>query len=84
MLSFSYSSFLALAFIPPVHIFFSGIRPDIAILADAAAYFISGWFMHTFIMSPLSNKAASRWSGALVTLCAALTAAGICFLFSAA
>lgn len=83
MLSFSYASFLAIAFLPPAHIFIEWLRPDIAILCDAAAFFLCGWFMHNFIINPFS-KAALFWRSSYITISsAALTATGIYFLFNA-
>ena len=82
LLSFSYSSFLAIVFLPPVRMFFGDMRPDTAILADAAAYFACALLIHLFIIGSMSAPAAScrRYSYVLVN--AALTAAGICFLFA--
>jgi hypothetical protein len=82
MLSFSYASFLAITFLPSASIFFSGIRPDTAILVDAAAYFIWALLIHFFIMCSFSKLAASVWSFSYAVLNAVLTAAGICFLFT--
>ena len=81
LLSFSYSSFLAIAFLPPARIFFTGLRPDTAILADAAAYFVCAFLIHTFIMGPLSGLAASRRRYSYAAVNAALTAAGMFFMF---
>lgn len=83
ILSFSYASFLSIAFLPPAHVLFSGIRPDIAILCDTASYFLYGWFIHTFIMNTFSTV-TSLWRNSLLTSNVALTAAGIYILFSAA
>jgi len=81
MLSFSYASFLAIAFLPPARMFFS-VSPDIAIIIDVAAYFMFSWYIHVFIMGSLSKHAASFWCYSYAALNAALTAAGIYFLFS--
>ena len=84
LLSFSYSSFLAIVFLPPVRIFFYELRPDTAILADAAAYFACAFLIHAFIMGSLSRRAFSCWRYSYVIALdnAGLTAAGIFFLFA--
>jgi hypothetical protein len=83
MLSFSYASFLAIAFLPPIHMLFHGIRPDTAIIIDAAAYFIWALLIHILTVDLFSKPAASAWGRYYAILNAALTAAGICFLFTA-
>ena len=84
MLSFSYSSFLVIAFLPPARIFFPGIIPKTAIIIDAAAYFMWALLVHIFIMDTFSKQAASAWSYSYAAINTALTAAGICFLFTIA
>jgi hypothetical protein len=83
LLSFSYSSFLAIAFLPPVRAFFTGIRPERAILTDAAGYFLWALVIHSFVMWNLSYAAAAYWGRIYAAVNAALTAAGIYFLFAA-
>ncbi|MCL1941436.1 MAG: hypothetical protein FWG09_05790, partial [Synergistaceae bacterium] len=85
MLSFSYSSFLAIVFLPPARMFFFGaITPGAAIVADAAGYFIWALIIHIFVMDSFSELAVSARRYAYVALNAALTAAGVYFLFAAA
>ena len=81
LLSFSYSSFLTIAFLPPARMFFTGLRPRTAILADAAAYFVCAFLIHALIVGSLSRWAVSRWNYSYAAVNAALTAAGILFLF---
>ena len=82
LLSFSYSSFLAIAFLPPARMLFTGLSPEIAIQADAAASFVCAFLIHTFIMGSLSGLAASHWRYSHAAVNAALTAAGMFFLFA--
>ena len=81
LLSFSYSSFLAIAFLPPARTFFIGLSPETAILTDAAAYFVCAFLIHAFVMGSLSRLAASRRNYSHIAVNAAITAAGIFFLF---
>jgi hypothetical protein len=84
LLSFSYSSFLAIAFLPPARVFIHGLKPGNAIIADAAAYFIFALLIHRFIMGmgSLRELAVSCRRYSYNAANAALTAAGIFFLFS--
>ena len=84
LLSFSYASFVAIAFLPPVHMFMKGTRPDIAIIATTAVSFICSWLIHNFIYKLLSNHAAALWRRSYSIANSVLTLAGIYFLFSAA
>jgi hypothetical protein len=83
LMSFSYSSFLAIAFLPPTRAFFPGMRPERAILTDAAGYFLWALVMHSFVMWHLSYAASAYWGRIYAAVNVALTAAGIYFLFAA-
>jgi hypothetical protein len=83
MLSFSYSAFLALSFLPPAHLFFEKMQPRAAIMADAAAYFAQAELIHVFVMGYVSQTASSRWTYPYAVINAALSGTGIYFLFSA-
>jgi hypothetical protein len=82
LMSFSYSSFMALAFLPPARAFFAGLSPRAAILADAAAYFAAAWLVHSLVMRFIALLAAPRWKYSYAAVNAAVTGAGIYFLFS--
>jgi hypothetical protein len=83
LMSFSYSSFLALAFLPPARLFFGGLSPRTAILADAAAYFVEAEFIHSLIMRFMALLVAPHWKYPYAAVNAAITGTGIYFLFSA-
>lgn len=82
MLSFSYSSFLAIAFLPPARMLFHGIMPRTAIIIDTGAYFLLALLIHIFIMGSFSESLTFvRRYYLYVVSNAALTIAGIFFLF---
>jgi hypothetical protein len=82
LLSFSYSSLLAIAFLPPARVFLSGLKPGSAIMADAAAYFAAAMVIHAYVMGCLSPVASAYWGRRYAAANAALTAAGIYFLLA--
>jgi hypothetical protein len=82
-LSFSYSAFIVIVFLPPVHVFLKPLEPRGAILADAAEYAALSFAVHHFIMTPFSDYFAPRWKYGYLAVNAGITLAGIAFLFSA-
>jgi len=82
MLSFSYASFLAIAFLPPARISFSGIRPDTAILIDSATYFVLAWLIHVIIIGKLSELTSSIWCRSYIIINTVLTIVGSFLLFT--
>ena|GEM_PF-3103425 len=84
LLSFSYASFLAIAFLPPAHMFIKGIRPDMAIIVSVAVSFICSWFIHAFVMNSFSYFTSIHWRRSYIIANSVLTAAGVYFMFSVA
>jgi hypothetical protein len=82
LLSFSYSSFLAIVFLPPARVFWPALLPGDAILFDAAAYALEALLIHAFIMGYLPALLDSRRKYQYAIANAILTAAGICFLYA--
>jgi hypothetical protein len=81
LLSFSYSAFISMAFLPPMRVFLRPLPPDGAIFADAAAYMAFAFAIHHFIMKPFSEYLAPRRKRLMAAINAALTLAGMIFLF---
>jgi hypothetical protein len=83
LLSFSYSAFISMAFLPPIHVFLRSLRPRGALFADAAVYLASAFVIHHFVMKPFSEYLAPRWKYRAAAINAAITLAGMIFLFFA-
>jgi hypothetical protein len=81
LLSFSYSAFVSMAFLPPIHVFSRSLEPRGAILADAVAYVAFAFVIHHFVMKPFSGYCAPRLKYRATAINAAITLAGIIFLF---
>jgi hypothetical protein len=81
LLSFSCSSFLVLALVPPAHVFLKGFTPKFALLADMAFYFLEAETLHFVVLRKLHTPLVSRWGYSFAAANAALTIAGIYFLF---
>jgi hypothetical protein len=83
LLSFSYSAFISMAFLPPTHVFLRSLAPGRAILADAAAYVAAAFVIHHFVMKPFSEYLSPRWKYRAAAINATITLAGMIFLFFA-
>jgi hypothetical protein len=83
LLSFSYSAFISMAFLPPTHVFLRSLRPEGAIFADTAAYVASAFVIHHFVMKPFSEYLVPRWKYRAAAINAAITLAGMIFLLFA-
>jgi hypothetical protein len=81
LLSFSYSAFVSIAFLPPVRVFLAPANPGRAIMADTAAYMAFAFVIHHFIMKPFSEYLAPRWKRRAAAINAAVTLLGTIFLF---
>ncbi|MDR1137050.1 MAG: hypothetical protein LBK91_01890 [Synergistaceae bacterium] len=84
LLSFSCSSFLALALVPPAHVFLRDFTPRSALFMDMAFYFLEAETLHFIVFKELYQPIVSKWRYSFVTVNAAFTLAGIYFLFSIA
>jgi hypothetical protein len=81
LLSFSYSAFVSMAFLPPVRVFLTSVNPRRAVMADAAAYAAFAFVIHHFIMKPFSEYFAPKWNYRAAAINAAITLSGMIFLF---
>jgi hypothetical protein len=79
LLSFSCSSFLALLFVPPAHMF-AELEPRSAIILDFAAYFCIAEIIHLAVIGTLSQimRGEPKYSAIAA---ASLTVCGIYLLF---
>jgi hypothetical protein len=81
LLSFSYSAFISMAFLPPARVFWAPATPRGIIMADAAAYTALASVIHHFIMKPFSEYFAPRWNYRSAAINATATLFGMMFLF---
>ena len=81
LLSFSYSAFVSMAFLPPIRVFLTPVNPGRIIMADAAAYAAFAFVIHHFIIKPFSEYFAPRWKYSAAAINAAITLSGMIFLF---
>jgi hypothetical protein len=81
LLSFSYSSFLAMIFIPPAHLFFESVRPQTAIVLDAACYFLEAGLICLCVLEGVSSRKA-KWKYFHAACVACLTSLGVYLLFA--
>jgi hypothetical protein len=81
LLSFSYSAFISMAFLPPIRFFLTTANPGRTIITDAAAYVTFAFVIHHFIMKPFSEYFSPRWNYRAAAINAAITLSGMIFLF---
>jgi hypothetical protein len=82
LLSFSYSAFISMAFLPPLRVFFASANPGRTIITDAAAYVVFAFVIHRFIMKPFAEYFTPGWKYRTSAINAVITLSGMIFLFS--